>query len=303
MSTTSKLMTSNKKQTDHQVEENAEIEKIRARVRAHRLRTARELAARMQVLPDGTRMFIRFSARERLEHQLLIGSFTTLGFTGLMQSFSRIGIVGWVINILLGGIETLRTIHHLAAIVFVVQAIYHFSGIVYLWFVKREPGSMWPKWDDLKSVLGMFKFNLNLAKERPAFDRFSVEEKVEYWALVWGTVIMGITGIFQWFPLLVTSLLPGIAIPIARTIHAWEALLAVLAILTWHIYHTVIKENNQSIFTGLMTEEEMQETHTLEYHRIMAAVTFVQKANLKHQHESMEAQDVSHEMVELGTTD
>ena len=303
MSTTSKKMTSNKSQAGHQAEENAEIEKIRARARARRLQTARELSSRMQTLPDGTRVFIRFDARERFEHQVLIGSFTALGFTGLLQSFSTIGLVSWIINILLGGIETLRTIHHLAAIIFAVQTAYHFSGIIYLWFVKRELGSMWPKWDDLKGLLGMFKFNLNMAKERPAFDRFSIEEKVEYWALLWGTVIMGITGIFQWFPMLITSLLPGVAIPIARAIHAWEAILAVLAILTWHLYHTLIKENNQSIFTGVMTEEEMQESHALEYHRILAAVEFIRKANLKHQHESKETIEVSHEMVELGTTD
>ena len=303
MSTTLKKVTSNKPQADHQAEENAEIEKIRARVRARRLQKARELAGRMQTLPDGTRVFIRFDARERFEHQILIGSFTTLGFTGLMQSFSRVGVVSWIINVLLGGIETLRTIHHLAAIIFAIQAIYHFSGIIYLWFVKREIGSMWPRWSDLQGLFGMFKFNLNMAKERPAFDRFSIEEKVEYWALLWGTVIMGITGIFQWFPLLITSLLPGIAIPIARTIHAWEAILAVLAILTWHMYHTLVKENNQSIFTGVMTEEDMQETHALEYHRVLAAADFVKKASLKHQKENQETPEVSHEMVEIGTTD
>jgi len=303
MNMTSKKMTSNKPQAAHQAEENAEIEKIRAKVRARRLQTARELAKRLQILPGGTRAFIRFNARERFEHQLLIGSFTALGFTGLLQTFSKMGFVSWIINVLLGGIETLRTIHHLAAIVFAVQAIYHFSGIVYLWFVKREPGSMWPKWDDFKGLLGMFKFNLNMAKERPAFDRFSIEEKVEYWALLWGTVIMGITGVFQWFPMLITSLLPGVAIPIARTIHAWEAILAVLSILTWHMYHTLVKENNQSIFTGTMTEEEMQENHALEYHRIVTAAEFVRKASLKHQNETRETIEVSHEMVELGTTD
>ncbi len=304
MSTTSKKMNRNKPRTDHQAEEeNAEIEKIRAKVRARRLYTAREQASRMQILPDGTRVFIRFNARERFEHQLLLGSFTALGFTGLMQSFSRIGFVSWIINVLLGGIETLRTIHHLAAIVFAIQAIYHFSGILYLWFVKRELGSMWPRWDDLKGLLGMFKFNLNMAKERPAFDRFSFEEKIEYWALLWGTVIMGLTGIFQWFPLLVTSLLPGVAIPIARTIHAWEAILAVLAILTWHMYHTLVKENNQSIFTGMMSEEEMQEAHALEYRRILAAAEYIKKASLKHQNDTKESVEVPHEMVELGTTD
>lgn len=304
MTTTLKKTTSSKSKADPQAEEAAELETIRARMKARRLRAARQLADRMRVQPDGTRVFIRFDARERLQHQTLIGSFTALGITGLMQSFSRIEFVSWIINILLGGIETLRTIHHLAAIIFAIQAIYHAAGIIYLWFVKREIGSMWPKWNDLTGLLGMIKFNLSMAKERPAFDRFSIEEKVEYWALLWGTVIMGITGVFQWFPMLVTSLLPGVAIPIARTIHAWEAVLAVLSILTWHMYHTLVKENNQSIFTGVMYEEEMQETHALEYRRILAAVEYLQKANKQEQEISKkEPIEAAHEMVELGTTD
>ena len=285
--------------------EEAEIERIRARERARRLRSARELAERMQVLPDGSRVFVRFTPRQRLQHQTLIITFTTLGLTGLLQSFSRIGIISWIINSLLGGIETLRMLHHLAAIMFGAQALIHAGEILYLWMVKRERGSMWLFWGDLKDILGVIKFNLNISRERPLFDRFSVEEKVEYWALLCGTVIMGITGVFQWFPLFVTSILPGVVIPIARTIHAWEAILAVLSILTWHMYHTVIKENNQSIFTGVMTEEEMQELHTLEYQRILAAIELVHKASLQRQKESRQKESVEqrNEEVEIGTAD
>ncbi|MEW6401401.1 MAG: hypothetical protein AB1649_06345 [Chloroflexota bacterium] len=288
-----------------QQDEEAEIEMIRARERARRLREARALADRMQVLPDGSRVFVRFMPRQRLQHQILIGSFTALGLTGLLQSFSRVVLISWIINSLLGGIETLRTIHHLAAIIFGLQAFFHAGEILYLWTVKRERGSMWPAWSDLTGLIGMIKFNLNRAKERPLFDRFSIEEKVEYWAMLWGTVIMGITGLFQWLPLFITSILPGITVPIARTIHAWEAILAVLSILIWHVYHTVIKENNQSIFTGVMTEEEMQELHTLEYRRILAAVEFVHKASLPRQKESKQKQSVeaANEVAEIGTTD
>ncbi len=290
---------------DRQRQEAAELEAIRARMKARRLRMARALAARMRVEPDGTRVFVRFDARDRLQHQLLIGSFTALGFTGLMQSFSKLEFVGWVINAMLGGIETLRTIHYLAAILFVSLAIYHAAWIAYVWFVKREPGSMWPRWNDLTGLLGMIKFNLNMTKKRPAFDRFSIEEKVEYWALLWGTLIMGITGAIQWFPTLVTSFLPGVVIPVARTIHAWEAVLAVLSILTWHMYHTRVKEKNRSIFTGVMSEEEMQEGHALEYRRILAAVEFIRKANDKQEQtiSRKEPAEAVHEVVELGATD
>ncbi|MBI5934803.1 MAG: cytochrome b/b6 domain-containing protein [Chloroflexi bacterium] len=307
MTSTSKNNAMSKKSKEElQAEENAEILAMRARLKAHRMRAARELASRLQVQADGTRLFVRFDKQERLQHQILIGSFTALGFTGLMQSFSRFEFIAWIINSLLGGIETLRVIHHLAAMVFAAQAIYHAVQIFNLWFIRRELGSMWPRWSDVKDLAAMLKFDLNLGRERPQFDRFSYEEKVEYWALLWGTVIMGITGLFQWFPLIITSILPGVSIPIARTIHAWEALLAVLAILTWHIYHTVIKERNQSIFTGVMSEEEMQELHPLEYRRILAAVEFIRRVEA-HEFEtaSPKTEQVasSHEMVEFVSAD
>lgn len=134
---------------------------------------------------------------------------------------------------------------------------------------------MFPSWSDLSGLIGMLKYNLGYAKSRPEFDRFSVEEKVEYWALWWGAAVMGLTGIFQWYPSLVTQILPGIVVPLARLVHMLEAILAVLAIAIWHSYHTMIKERNLSIFTGTMTEHEMKENHTLEYNRIIKARDFL----------------------------
>lgn len=136
---------------------------------------------------------------------------------------------------------------------------------------------MWPYFRDSRDLFQMVAFNLGLARERPEFDRFSIEEKLEYWALLWGTPLMIITGLIMWFPLVVTSVLPGDAIPVSRALHGWEAILAALAILTWHMYHTLVKEQNRSIFTGTMTETEMQHAHPLEYQRILAAHEYLQK--------------------------
>jgi hypothetical protein len=88
---------------------------------------------------------------------------------------------------------------------------------------------------------------------------------------------MGITGLMQWFPTITTQYLPGSAIPIARVAHSLEAVLAVAAIAMWHMYHSVIKERNTSIFNGLMSEHEMLENHPLEHQRILAAYEYVQK--------------------------
>ncbi len=255
--------------------ETAVIERIKKRARARRLRAAQALAAQMQVTPDGDKTFIRFTSRQRLEHQFLIVTFTTLAITGLLQRYSAILPVGWVVNMVFGGVETLRTLHHLAAVLFIFESVYHLVQILTTWFVKRERGAMWPQRQDLRDFVQMVKYNLGRATKRPDCDRFNFEEKIEYWALLWGTAVMILTGLIQWFPIQVTLMLPGDIIPVSRAVHGWEAVLAALSVLIWHIYHTVLKEKNKSIFTGIMTEEEMQETHLVEYRRILAAHAYL----------------------------
>ena len=278
------------------------IEHIKKRARARRLHTAQSLVARMQRMPDGSLVFLRFSRGQRIQHQILIASFTTLAITGLLQRDSRLFLIGMVINGVFGGIETLRTIHHLAALVFIFEAIYHLWEIVMVSFVNRDSMAMLPGPHDFSDLLQMIKFNLNRVKERPAFDRFSIEEKLEYWALLWGGAVMILTGFIQWFPTLITKILPGYAIPVSRAIHSWEAVLATLAILTWHLYHTVIKERNQSIFTGYMTESEMHEKHPMEYQRILGAHAYLQKILGEEQQIAPESihEEGQHEVVEGG---
>ena len=135
--------------------------------RAKRLRVARDLAGRLQVMPDGTRMFQRFSTAQRIEHQVLIVTFTLLAFTGLIQRYAEIGPVAYSINTLMGGIDNVRAVHRLAAIIFVIEAIYHTWIILVQWFVKHDLGTMWPSWGDARDAAQIVKYNLGLAKRRP----------------------------------------------------------------------------------------------------------------------------------------
>lgn len=260
-------------------EEAVEIAKrIKQKARTRRLQAVQTLAKRLLILPDGSQAIVRFTKAQCLEHQILMVTFAMLAITGLLQRYSQFSAVELVINIL-GNIETIRTVHHLAAVVFIVQSLFHSFKILELWLIKRERGGMWPYLRDFHNLVQIASYNLGLAKERPEFDRYSIEEKLEYWALLWGTPLMIITGLVMWFPTLVTSILPGDAIPVSRAIHGWEAILATLAILTWHMYHTVIKERNRSIFTGIMSEKEIQHGHILEYRRILAAYEYLQSLN------------------------
>ncbi len=243
-------------------------------------REAMEAAARLRRDAQGNLLILRFTLSQRIEHLVLLVSFTGLALTGLPQRYATT-LLGDLTLRLLGGIETARQIHHLFALVFGIESIYHVVAYLYGLFMYRRVGAMWPSTDDLRHFITMIRFNLGLTDQRPKFGRYTFEEKAEYWALVWGTLLMGLTGLMQWFPTVTTKVLPGVAIPVARAVHSWEAVLAVLAILTWHFYHTVIKHFNKSIFTGYMTEEEMRHEHPAELEYLLKAVAALERAGIE----------------------
>lgn len=226
-------------------------------------REAQHAAARLTTDAYGRVSVVRFSLAQRVEHQLLIVSFTALAVTGLAQRFATEPLGGFLLA-LMGGIDLVRQIHRLFALLFVLQALYHLVAFVYNYVLYGRRGSLWPNRADLTHLIQMVRYNLGRSSQLPNFGRYSFEEKVEYWALVWGSAVMILTGFMQAFPIAFTYVLPGDVIPIARAIHGWEAILAVSAIIVWHMYHTVIKKRNVSIFTGHMTEEEMEEEHPAE---------------------------------------
>jgi formate dehydrogenase gamma subunit len=270
-------MTTSNPETPAVQPENFKAAHAQKQARALHLRRTLALADRVRVMADGSRRIVRFKSVEIVEHWLLLITFTILGLSGLLQMFARVSFVAWIINTVLGGIDNLNAIHEVTAIAFGALCLFHFVRILAIWFVKREPGAMLPQRSDGSDILSMVKFNLGKIKERPRFDRFTIEEKLGYWALVIIALIMLLTGVILWVPTIVTQFVPASVIQVARTIHGLTAILAVIGVLTWHLYFTVVKERNSSIFTGLMSEQHMKKDHPLEYERIMAARDEVQK--------------------------
>jgi cytochrome b subunit of formate dehydrogenase len=90
-------------------------------------------------------------------------------------------------------------------------------------------------------------------------------EKAEYWALVWGTAVMVLTGVLLWFDNWFIQRLPAVVLEVASVVHYYEAWLAMLAILVWHAYATVLNPKvypmNPSWLTGRMPEEMYRHEH------------------------------------------
>ncbi len=217
------------------------------------------------------RTYERFPLIRRIEHITMLLSFTTLGCTGLPQKFPTSGVSVAIVN-LLGGIENLRSVHHFAAIVMMLGTAWHILYFGYMAYVRRTRMTMLPSLQDAKDALQVFLYNLGFSKIIPQMGRYTFEEKMEYWAFVWGAMVMGATGFMMWNPLSTVKFFPGEVIPAAKAAHGGEALLAVLAIIIWHMYGVHIKRLNKSMFTGQMSEEDMLHEHPLELADIKAGI-------------------------------
>jgi cytochrome b subunit of formate dehydrogenase len=205
----------------------------------------------------------RMDADEVVQHAVLALSFTVLVVTGFSLRFYD----AWWSNMLFGheGGYTVRgTIHRVAGIVMLTGAIWH------VFFLLTARGrrflrDMWPTLDDARQFIQVMRHNLGGDVEHPHMNRFSYVEKAEYWALVWGTVVMGVTGLFLWFENLAVRLFPKGLLDVFLVIHYYEAWLAFLAILIWHMYATVFNPRvypmNPSWLNGRMPERMWREEH------------------------------------------
>ena len=90
--------------------------------------------------------------------------------------------------------------------------------------------------------------------------------------MVWGTIIMGLTGLMIWFKISVFGFLPRWWIEIALAVHFYEAVLATLAIIVWHFYQVIFDPDvypiNFAFIDGRVSEESYQEEHELAYEQL-----------------------------------
>ena len=218
--------------------------------------------------------YIRFTPTERFEHIVLLVTFAGLALTGMPQSYVEIEWVRGLIW-LMGGIESIRIVHRILATILMAECIFHGGILSYKAIVLGRRATMMPGFKDVQDAINWVLFNLGLRQEHPHMPRYNFGEKVEYLAVVWGTVIMVITGFMMWNPIAVSSVLPGQFIPAARAAHAGEALLAVVSILIWHMWNVHIRRFNKSMFTGKLSREAMEEEHAAELEFIESGQSYI----------------------------
>jgi len=207
----------------------------------------------------------RMDGDEVVQHFVLALSFTVLVVSGFSLRFYEAWWARWLFS-WEGGSGFRGDLHRVAGVVLLLASVWH---LVFLMtrrgrvFIKE----MWPSAQDLRDFFGMMAYNLGRSPKHPLFGRFSYVEKAEYWALVWGTIVMGATGLMLWFDNLFVNWLPKGFLDVMLIVHYYEAWLAFLAILIWHMYSTVfspkVYPRNPAWLTGFMPEEQFKAEHPL----------------------------------------
>ena len=220
----------------------------------------------------------RFRPIDSALHITLVVSFMALALTGLPLMYSNTPWAHVLIN-LFGGPHTARVIHRVNAAITFGFFGFHLCHLAYRYLVKgmrfRIFGvdSLVPNWQDILDILRNFRWFLYLGP-RPQVDRWSYWEKFDYWAVFWGTAIIGSSGLFMVAPVLFSHVLPGVAFNVAQVLHGEEAILATGFIFTFHFFHNHWRPEkfpiDISIFIGRLSLARFKEEHPLQYARLMA---------------------------------
>lgn len=221
------------------------------------------------------RLYVRMTLNERIQHALMAISFILLAVTGFMLRYPDAWWVVAIRNLSEDAFAVRSLLHRISGVVMIAISLYHLGYIIGTKKGRSFVKDIFPRYQDLRDMIAQVKYNFGTSPVKPQFGRFSYIEKSEYWALVWGTIVMSATGIVMWFDNTFMNMLTKLGWDISRTVHFWEAWLAVLAIIVWHFYYVIFNPDaypvNTAFLKGTITEKEMAEEHPLELEAIHSA--------------------------------
>ena len=179
---------------------------------------------------------------------MLLLCFLTQGATGLSRMYFET-VWGKRLSWIFGGYEATLKVHIVIGIFmlcgFLIHAVYLLFKINWKDFPQSlfNPDSLLPHPRDVKDFFQHIFWFLGLAKA-PQFDRWGYWEKFDHWAVFWGMVIMGVTGLLMAYPLASTRVMPGWGLNVVFWIHRIEGLLAMAHVFIIHFFIAHLRRHN-----------------------------------------------------------
>ena len=218
----------------------------------------------------------RFSKLHTFLHVLVNVSFLTLAFTGLPQSYAHTDLAKWLFQNVMS-LQTAQLLHYIAA---AVTGLYFAIHLIELAFKLKQkgfkaiftgPNTMVPRLKDFQDFWAHMKWFFKKGPH-PKFDKWTYWEKFDYFAVFWGVLVIGLSGLLRWKDEFFGSILGGGVISLADTIHKEEALLATAFIFIVHFFNTHLRAEkfpmDISIYSGRVSEDDFKEERPVEWERL-----------------------------------
>ena len=216
------------------------------------------------------RYYTRFNSVERFIHMVIFISFAALVYTGFAHRYPDAlwahPVSKWLPFIFRD------SVHRVAGAALIAITLLQFTLMPLTRRGRTQLGAILPRPRDLIDAIRMLRHNINHDKPAPRFARYSFIEKFEFWAFIWGSLLMAVTGLGLWFKETLLSYFPKWILDLFLTIHFYEAILASLAILIWHFYWTIFNPHiypmDRTWLSGKISEERLKEEYPGEWERI-----------------------------------
>jgi cytochrome b subunit of formate dehydrogenase len=223
----------------------------------------------------------RFDRSTRLLHAVIMVTFLGLSATGMPLLFSE---AAWarLLASLFGGFHGAGLFHRFFGATLLLAVVWHLANVCYRAFVRGETGLFWgptsmiPQPRDFVDLYRNLKWFLGLGAQ-PTFEHFAYWEKFDYWAVLWGTALMGAAGLVLWFPVAASRILPGWMLNVALFVHGAEASLAIGFIFVVHFFNGHLRPGkfpmDLVIFTGSVAADELRHERAEEFERLRRSGT------------------------------
>jgi cytochrome b subunit of formate dehydrogenase len=217
------------------------------------------------------RLVVRMTLHQRWQHVVLFTSFIVLVLTGFALKYPD----SWLAALLAMSERVRGITHRVAAVVLIGVGLYHLAYVALTKDGRRLVTDFLPTAKDASDAWAVLLHYAGFRPNKPEFARFNYAEKAEYWALVWGLVVMAATGIMLWAKVAAGNLFARWWLDVATAIHFYEAVLATLAIVVWHFYQVLLDPDvypmNWAWWDGKMSFEHYREEHGLDSETLLAA--------------------------------
>lgn len=212
----------------------------------------------------------RFGPIGRAPYAALVVCFFGLTASGIALKYSN-QEWGRRLAEMMGGFRSASFWHHFFAVLAIAAVVAHLVRAIGRISRAREksswktillgPDSLVPVGRDLREFGKMLLWFVGFAR-KPAFERWTYWEKLDYWAFCLAAGVIGISGLMSWYPNVFCIVLPGSALNVAKMVHSQFSLYIASFLFLIHYFHAHFRPEkfpmDPSVLTGMVSEQHLR---------------------------------------------